>query len=93
MQILKSAQIIRTCSCCVRQRPITILSKVFELCICDKFGEFLYSHPQHLASRRELGVKMLSLLCSRQLSISQSVVAQFLSPLWMQAKLLIESVM
>ena len=33
-------------------RAITIscvISKVFELCICDKFGEFLYSHTNYRA--------------------------------------------
>jgi len=39
-------------------RAVTIscvISKVFELCICDKFGEFLYSHPLQFGFKKGIG--------------------------------------
>ena len=62
----------------------SVISKVFEVCMCSKFGEFLTSRG--LDPKRVSVVKMLSLLRSRLLTTLHSVVALCLFHLWMQVR-------
>ena len=62
---------------------VMLVNYYYQLCHIKSFAfvtnlvNFYIAIHCYLVSRREFGVKMPSLLCSRQLNISQSVVAQF----------------
>ena len=54
----------------IRPTISCVISEVFELCICDKFGEFLYSHPLQFGFKKGIG-------CQNAISAMQQTVKYF----------------
>ena len=64
----------------------SVISKVFEVCVCSKFGEFLTSHVLQFGYKKNISCQMLSSQCSRLLTTLHSVVALCLFHLWMPVR-------